>query len=256
MDILFETVPPMYGAVHLAILAGVLAIAVLAAVFFPRMKERTLLTLLLVLGACMLAAEAWKQWFVSEYVYQGVKTAWFFPWQLCSMAMYCSFLVRFLKGRAQDTVLVFLASFSLVAAVAALLFPGDMMRPQIALFGHSFLYHTLMVVESIAAAVILSRRKRAKFLPAAVLFLGMALVAELVNVGSHLYFGKPDIEANMFNITPYYPSNQPVFSTIAEKLGILPEIFVYLAVIILVSWGVYGLLYLFAGIKRKGKRVA
>ena len=241
MNALFDTVPPAFGAVHLCILAGVVLISAAAGLILRRLKEKPLLRLLCVLGALMLAAEAWKLWFVSEYVYKGVKTAWFFPWQLCSMAMYCSFIVIFLRGRAQDAVLVFLASFSLVAAVAALVFPGDMLRPQIALFIHSFTFHTLMVIESLAAINILARRKRPSFLPAAGLFLIMAAVAEAVNVGSHFCFCPPDIEANMFNITPFYPSNQPVFSLVAAKLGIAAEIAIYLAVIILVSFLVYAL---------------
>ena len=43
----------------------------------------------------------------------------------------------------------------------------------------------------------------------------------------------------MFNITPYYPSTQPVFHEIAVHLGIWTEIFVYLGLIILGAWGLY-----------------
>lgn len=251
MDVMFETTPQAYGPLHLMILAAVLVITVLCVIFLRRMGERGLLNLLAVLGAVMMLAEAWKLWFVSEYVYKGVKTAWFFPWQLCSTAMYCSFIVRFLKGKAQEAVLVFLEAFIPVAAVAALIFPGDMLRPQILLFCHSFMFHTLMMVEAVAAAIILSRRQKPKFLPAVLLFLAMAAVAELVNVGSHLYFNPPDIEANMFNITPYYPTNQPVFNVIAQKLGILPEIIIYLCVIAFVSFLVYCLCNLLSRRKRK-----
>ena len=58
----------------------------------------------------------------------------------------------------------------------------------------------------------------------------------------HTFFGEAKPVANMFNITPYYPSTQPVFHQIAVSLGILPEIVIYLAVIVLASWGLYRLL--------------
>ena len=189
----------------------------------------------------MIAAEVWKQFFVVKYVYRGEPSTWFLPWQLCSMAMYCSAIVPFLKGRAQEAVLVFLSSFTLVAAVAALLFPGDMMRPQILLFCHSFTYHFVMIIESLAALFVLSKRKRAGFLPAVFLYLMLAAVAEVINVISHAIINNTHTEANMFYITPYYPSTQPIFHWIAVKFGIATEIVLYLGVVILASFLVYSL---------------
>ncbi len=250
MNAVFEKIPEAFGTVHLLILAFALSVSAAAYFLLKRRDEKTILKLLLFLGCFMLAGEVWKQWFVSEYVYKGVKTAWFFPLQLCSMAMYCSVLVFFLKGRARNTLLVFLASYSLVAAIAALVFPGDMLRPQIALFCHSFCYHILMLIESVSAIILLSRREKQSFLPATILFICMAAAAEVVNVGSHYWFSPPDIEANMFNITPYFPSTQPVFSVLAKKLGIIPEIIIYLCTIILISFGVHSLIKLLSGKKR------
>ncbi len=187
----------------------------------------------------MLVTEAWKQCFVAAYVYRGTRSMWFFPWQLCSMAMYCSVLVPFLKGRAQDSFLIFLCTFSVVGAVFALLFPEDMMRDQILLFSHSFLYHALMLLEAIAALRILTRRKKAPFWPTLLLFVCMAAVAELINGFSHLYIRDIYAESNMFYITPFYPSTQPVFREIAAHAGILAEILIYLGAIALAAFGLY-----------------
>ena len=239
IDVTFTTVPAIYGPVHLIILGIIAVCAVICFFLLQKMSDKGLITLLAVLGFSMILAEAWKQWFVARYVYPGIPSAWFFPWQLCSMAMYCSAAVIFLKGKAQDTVLVFLASFSLLAALFALGWPGDMMRPQILLFIHSFLYHGIMIIESIAAMLILSRRKRPPFYPAVILFYCMAAVAEAVNIISHYAIGDKGLASNMFNITPFYQPNIPVFSLIAEKLGIVPEILLYLGAIVLGSWLLY-----------------
>ena len=242
MDKTFAVIPAQFGGAHLAILAGII-LASAALVFLLRKQPEDRLTKLIgILGALMLLAEIGKQWFVRRYVYPNGAT-WFFPWQLCSIAMYASFLVPFLRGKARDALLVFLGSFSLLAAAVALLVPGDMLRPQIALFCHSFAYHFLMVVESIAAVCILARReKRTPFAPALIVFLVTAAISEVVNVLCHTFFGDRPPVANMFNITPYHPTTQPIFHQIAVSLGILPEILIYLGVIVLGSWGLYRLL--------------
>ncbi len=241
MDKTFAVIPTQFGAVHLAILAGILLLSVGLVFLLRKQPEKGLVQLIGVLGALMILAEIGKQWFVRRYVYPNGAT-WFFPWQLCSIAMYVSVLVPFLKGKARDALLTFLGSFSLLAAAIALLVPGDMLRPQIALFCHSFVYHFVMVAESIAAICILARRKeRAPFRPALVIFLITAAISEVVNVVCHTFFGDRPPVANMLNITPYHPTTQPIFHQIAVSLGILPEIVIYLALIVLGSWGLYRL---------------
>ena len=239
MDRTFSTTPLPYGCVHWLILGGILAAAVLFALLIRKTDERRLLRLLFIFGLCMLAAEAWKQWFVIRYIYCGTRSMWFFPWQLCSMAMYCSALAPFLKGKAQDATLVFLCTFSVIGAVFALLFPEDMMRPQILLFCHSFLYHAVMLLEGLIAFRILRKRGKAQFLPALLLYLCMAAVAEIVNVVSHFLIRNISYEANMFYITPFYASTQPVFAAIAKHAGIAVEIVVYLGVIALGAFGLF-----------------
>ena len=229
----FTTVPAMFGKVHILILIAAAAIALRAYFALRRRTEKDLMIFLFAAGLVMIAAEVWKQWFVHEYVYPDIRSAWFFPWQLCSMAMYCCVAIPFLKGWAQDTALVFMSTFGLIAAVFALVFPGDMMRPQVLLFCHGFCYHILMVTECLACIIILSRRPKASFKPAAILYAGMAVIAEIINVASHSWAGDDGLASNMFNITPYYPSTQPVFRDIALSIGVIPEILLYTAVIAL-----------------------
>jgi len=239
MNWTFSITPQPYGTAHILILFGILAATVVFALAIRRADPKRLMRLLFVFGICMLAAEAWKQWFVIRYVYCGTRSMWFFPWQLCSMAMYCSAIAMFLKGRAQDAALVFLCTFSMIGAAFALLFPEDMMRPQILLFCHSFLYHAVMLLEGLTAFRILRQRGKASFFPALILYLCMAAVAECVNVASHLIIRDIHREANMFYITPFYPSTQPVFSAIAEHAGVAVEIVVYLGAIALAAFGLY-----------------
>lgn len=243
MDRTFQTTPKPYGLAHWLILAGILSAVAVFALAMRKKDRQQLLAFLFVSGLCMLLAEGFKQWYVLRFVSRGTRSMWYFPWQLCSMAMYCSALAPVLKGKAQDALLVFLCTFSVIGAVFALLFPDDMMRPQILLFAHSFLYHTVMLFEGIAALFLLKRRKRAPFFPALALFLGMAAVAEGINVASHFIIRDIRNEANMFYITPFYPSTQPVFHEIAEHAGVFVEILLYLGVIALAAYLLYLLLF-------------
>lgn len=243
MGITFETVPAQFGPLHIGILIAVAALITALFFVFRKLSCEQLTRLILICGICMVLAEVWKQWFIRRYVYFDGSAVWFFPWQLCSMAMYCAVAVPLLKGRAQDTLLIFLSTYSVVAAVFALLFPADMMRPQIWLFTHSFLYHALMLVIGLAAALILRKREtRPHFLPTLPLYAGMASIAEFINIIAHETNTNGHTDPNMFNITPYYPSTQPVFHDIAVKLGILPEILLYLFLIALAAYGLYRLI--------------
>ena len=241
MGVQFSSVPQAYGPVHIGILVFTVVLTVVLFFVFKKVSDKKLLRLIIILGALMILAEIWKQFFVVKYVYAGEKSNWFCPWQLCSMAMYCSFSLIFLKGKAQETVLVFLSTFTILAAVMALAAPGDMLRPQIALFCHSFLYHIIMLVEAFAAMRILLRREKVRFWPSAVLFLALASVAEVINIISHRVIGEIRVEANMFYITPYYPTTQPVLHSIAARIGTVPYIFLYLLGIILISFGIFAL---------------
>ena len=87
------------------------------------------------------------------------------------------------------------------------------------------------------------------FTPAVVLFLVTAVIAEIVNIASHLVLHDRKREPNMFNITPYYESTQPVFHEIALAIGIIPEVILYLILIILVAFGIFVLER--AGMRRK-----
>ncbi len=236
MDWTFSETPLPYGPVHIIILLSITVLMIIIWIVTRKAREESLFCVLYICGILMIAGEIWKQWFVARYVYPGIRSMWFFPWQLCSMAMYCSAIVPFLKGKAQEAVLVFLSSFSVIGAVFALCVPEDMMRPQILLFCHSFLYHAVMLIEGIAALRILKHRSRAPFMPSLILFLLMAFAAELINVASHLIIHDIRYEANMFYITPFYPSTQMVFHEIAVHAGICVEIIVYLGGIALISF--------------------
>lgn len=237
MGITFENTPKLFGIVHISALLLIFIANIILFPYLKAQKEEKLLKLLHFSGLLMLCTEIFKQRFCYVYVFNRTINLWFFPWQLCSMAMYCAFSITFFhKEKDQNVLLVFLASFSLFADIIALALPYDMLRDQILLVIHSFAYHGLIITQAIIAIIILSKRKRVTFTPSACLFLVMALIAAAINTISHLIFNNIYVEPNMFYITFSYPTTQPVFHDIAVRYGIFIEIILYLSLIIFFSY--------------------
>ena len=239
MGQVFSHTPQLFGMIHILSLTVILVGNTVFSVWAKDQDEDRLFILLKRIGTGMIIGEIFKQFFCFFYVFDRQINFWFFPWQLCSMAMYCSFCVSFLHEKRQNAVLVFLSTFSLFAAIIALLLPYDMLRDQVFLTLYSFLYHGLMITVSIISLNILRKRKKAAFLPSVFLFLLMAVIAEMINVLSHFIFHDIRREPDMFYITPYYPTTQPVFHEIAVRYGILTEIIIYLSSIIFISWIIF-----------------
>ena len=238
MNLLFNETPRLFGPFHLAMLVIVCTAAVLFFLKVRKESRQDLLRMLHRLGLIMIIMECFKQWFVLRYVYPDF-SLWFFPWQLCSMAMYCRCCLMIVKKKYQPVLLVFLSTFSFFSAIVALAIPSDMLRPQILLALHGFIYHGLIILESLIAVTCLKRTQesdRIRFAPAAGLFLLMCGVAEVINCIGHYLLPEHRPEPDMFYITPFYPSTQPVCDIVAARLGILPEVVIYCAVIILISW--------------------
>ncbi|MBR4144432.1 MAG: YwaF family protein [Lachnospiraceae bacterium] len=239
MDIKFETTPTLFGAFHIVMLI-VAVVLLIGFVFLVRKKStESMIKMLGWMGVGMIIAEIGKQWFSRTYVYPDAYNMWFFPWQLCSMAMYCSALIPRVKEKFQNVLLVFMATFSLLAAIMALAVPSDMLRPQIIFTLHGFAYHIVMLMESALAIMILKRRSGYTFKAATALFLVMCVVAELLNTFGHFVLSDRKPEPNMFQITLYYPSTQVVFSTIAKYMGIIPEVIIYTMLIVALSYVIY-----------------
>ena len=170
----------------------------------------------------------------------------------------------------------FLADFGLLAGLFAFADQTGMRYPLPALTLHSYLWHFAMIFlglflilsgqhsrsssaarqgSAYAPGQPLSRSRRAAhengggkvrkssgFLPAAILFLILAGIAELLNF---LLRGRGSID--MFYISPWEPSTQVVLRDIAACLGRGPEILLYLGLILLGA----GLIHLCAAAFRR-----
>ena len=223
--------PKMFGLFHFLMIILSFAAAWGVWYFLRNTAEEKRIRILHGIGIFMAVSEIYKQLFL-YFIVNGQKYDWwFFPFQLCSMAMYLCLFLPVMRKEFRKTVYMFLGTFSLLGTVCALICPMDMMREYVMLTAHAFIYHALLAV--IAVLCIASPEfdpSWNRFRKASGLFLILAAAAEVINVtGTKLTeLNKP----NMFYISPYMQNTQPVFSVISQFLGIHITIAVYLLSII------------------------
>lgn len=203
--------PGNYGWFHLMFVAIAIIATVLLCVFFRDAKDKTFRRILLVSWVVMLVFEIYKQ-IVFSYNYNeetGVGTwnyGWgSFPFQLCSSALYLLPFAVFLKdGKTRDSVLSFLALFSLFGGLCVYVFPNDVFATD--LLGvqiQTMVHHGIQVV--IAFYIFAHERKRFNikfFLMSLPTFIVMLAIAMTLNIVGHSFI---DGTFNMFYISPYYP---------------------------------------------------
>ncbi len=230
MNILFAKIPEMYGLLHMTALVLIMVTALLVYRYSASLSKKTLCRIIGILGLVMCTAEIWKQYFCMVYVNAGAYSFWFFPFQLCSIAMYLAVLFPFVSEKTRRTFASFQSSYTLIAAICALAYPQDMLRIQVLLTLHGFLYHGLMIILTVLSLryMILSG---CHIRSSVYLFILCACIAEAINFLGHKYIHDPSGWPNMFYITPYIHTTQPVFSLLSVRIGIIPTVLVYLSCI-------------------------
>lgn len=177
-------------------------------------------------GLLLFFLEAFKQGFLFFIENKLRFSWWYFPFQLCSVPMYLCLLLPFVRTERTFGVLCsFLQDFSLLGGIMALAVPPGLMHPYVVMTLHGFVWHFILLFIGIYCAALppactslrLLWREYARTLP--ILFFCSAL-ALLINI-----FAGP--EADMFYISPYFPSSQPIFHNLSLALGIIPGIFLY-----------------------------
>ena len=213
------TPPKPYSFFHIALSLTGIAFAVCLAVCLNR-RGGSISRRLFFAGLILAVSELYKQLFLTLAAHPGVYDWWYFPFQLCSVPMYLCLLLPFLPESKRGALYAFLQDFSLLGGFLALAEPSGLMHPYVTLTLHGFFWHFGLIF--IGCSVFLSgktERGAAGFLPGLPVFLACCLAALLIN-----WAAGPDTNIAMFYISPYYPSLQVVFHSIALYIGIIPGI--------------------------------
>ena len=214
------TRPGNYGWFHLMFVALAIIATVLLCVYYRDASDKVFRRILWIAWMIILIFEIYKQ-IVFSYNYSvelnlGVwNYGWgSFPFQLCSTAMYLlPFAVWLKDSKLRDSVLSFLALFSLFGGLCVYVFPNDVFHTDyLGVQIQTMVHHGLQIV--IAIYIVAHERKKFNimfFLKSIPTFIVMLAVAMALNV-----IGYKFIEGtfNMFYISPYYPCTLVILDNI------------------------------------------
>lgn len=218
--------PKPYSSFHICFTAAGITLAVFMAYWaFKKWKGPLFSRVIFLCGLFLTASEIWKQLFLYYIINQESYDWWYFPFQLCSLPMYFCLLYPMVKSEQFKTVLcTFMQNFNLLGGVMALAEPSGLLHPYWFLTLHGLGWHILLIF--IGLYIFFSKKADSsvigyfKTLP---LFFICCLIADFINRTA-----EPAGQADMFYISPYYPSAQIVFHDIAMKLGITAGNLIYL----------------------------
>lgn len=158
----------------------------------------------------------------------GICLAWMLAGRVSHRAWPCVRRILFVCGMIL-AVLTFMQDFNLLGGIMALAEPSGLLHPYWTLTMHGLVWHILLIFIGLLIGFSGFSDHRLKgFVRTLPLFGICCLIASFINVSTHTIG-----EANMFYISPYYPTSQAVFHEIAVKLGVMGGNVVYLASICL-----------------------
>lgn len=228
--------PQPYSRFHILLAASGIA----AACIFSRRKAKAALRteeaalasgrVLFSCGLLLAVLEVYKQGFLYFVENNGCFNWWYFPFQLCSIPMYLCLAWPFLPTRTTREIAAgFIQDFGLLGGSMALAFPPGLMHPYWTMTLHGFIWHFILIFAGLYCALSgLTDLGFTGFLHILPLFFACCLTALAINT-----LTGPGADADMFYISPYHPSSQPVFHQLALKLGIFPGIIAYILAMVL-----------------------
>lgn len=205
----------------------------------PCFSKETQDRILFGIGLILLLGELYKQLFLYYCINNGAYDWWYFPFQLCSLPMYLCLIQYVLPDSPLKTdIFTFMQDFHLLGGIAALTVPDGFSGIHWSLTLHGYVWHVLLI--AISLLLFFGKRtdcSRRGFLRTLPTFAVCCCIALIINVSA-----PGDGIIDMFYISPYHPSTQPVFHELSLLIGILPGNLLYLASV-MIGAGCIHLLY-------------
>lgn len=204
------------------------------------LPETTIDHILFSCGIFLAVTELYKQLFLFYIINHQSYDWWFFPFQLCSLPMYLCLMIPFLStGRLKNALYTFMQNYSLMGGIAALIVPEGFCHIHWTLTLHGYLWHCLLIL--IGLLIIINERadlSRHGFLDTIPCFAFFCCIATIINV-----LAPGHGRADMFYISPYTPSSQPIFHSLALHWGIQIANLLYLLTLLTGAAILHGILY-------------
>ncbi len=180
-------------------------------------------------GLFLILTEIYKQILIT-YHYNWEYHFYIFPFQLCAIPMYTSFLIPFIKNKnIKDAFFAFMAQYGMLGGLAVMLYQQSVLtREDQTLNAHSIIWHLLLIALGIFSASYLQYDKVSykemakKYTSGTLVFISVVIMAELLNLLIVLNHGYNELSAggNLFYISMFmYNLDIPVLKTILSEGG-------------------------------------
>ena len=168
-------------------------------------------------GVLLALMELYKQAFLYVIEFHGHFDWWYFPFQLCSIPMYICLAAPLLHSeKTLRRAATFLQDFGLLGGIMALAVPPGLMHPYWTMTFHGFLWHFILLFLGLLSCMSgIAGHERRDYMNILPFFFLCCLIACVINIAAG-----PTADADMFYISPFHPSSQPVFHEIACTAGI------------------------------------
>lgn len=227
------TTPTTFGWYHIMWLVIMVTACTLVYVFRKKFSQKAVSNIILITGIIVILFEIYKQVVYASFHYVGGGASYFeyswynFPFQFCSTPMYVMLLAGiFRKGRFNDTLKSYLATFAMFGGLCVMIYPGDVFCYSIGINIQTMVCHTSMVVVAFMLWATQSVQFNLKtLLKALIVFVVFVAIAFGLNVLWH-YYGNGG-SFNMFFISPYTPCTLPLLSMIYPKVPYFLFLIIY-----------------------------
>lgn len=163
------------------------------------------------------------------------------PFQLCSTPIYVSLICLCLKkGKLRDHLLSYMALITIIGGLMTMLIPTSCFVDDILVNIHTMWLHCGSLV--VGVYLLMSRTvplEKSSLLKAGVTFLCFVAIALTMNIAVYHSGILGDEAFNMFYISPYFPSELPVFSEIQKAVPYPVFLAAYVAALLLGSTVIY-----------------
>ena len=229
-------VPTQFGWFHIMFLVITVAYSAFLVWRYRDASDKKMRLIAFVMWIVLVLLEAYKQFVYSFSYADGLLQfdyQWYaFPFQFCSAILYALPFVVFLKdGKIRDAFMGFLASFSLFAGLAVMLYPGDVFIHMTGINIQTMVHHGWQVAFGIFMVAYNRKKFSWKFFARGILvFVGFLAVAMILNELVHSYFASNAIEEdfNMFYISPYYDCTLPILQDIYKMVPYAAFLAIYI----------------------------
>ena len=224
--------PPAYGWFHILCLAITVALTVIAVIRGKHHSERKICNVVLFTAIAVIILEIYKQ---INYTFGDgsgdPSYQWYaFPFQFCSTPMYIGLLAGiFRKGRVHNALCAYLATYSVFAGLAVMIYPNDVFIRTIGINIQTMICHGSMVVIGGyllgSGHVKLELKTILKAMPVFAVCVALAAVMnEVANAAGLL----EDHNFNMFYISPYLDCSLPVYSLVHNAVPFPVNLIIYI----------------------------